>query len=122
MRKYVGKVKYAEGFLSGLKLDHETSSDKRQTTPCYIEIETSNWLPHVNLDHLTPEQKEKVEAVLVKYNKAFSRNGNGIGKIEKLQLDIKVTDKFPVHKAYRRIPKQLYQEVKDYLENLELNG
>lgn len=79
-------------------------------------------LPPVDLDHLPQKQRKEVENLLIKYADVFSRDRDDIGSIEKLQMDIKLTDESPIHKAHRRIPKPLYPEVKEYLKNLEING
>ena len=81
-----------------------------------------NWLPEVDLDHLDPTQKLRVENLLIRYNDVFSRGSYDIGDIKNLQMEINLEDHVPVHKPYRRIPRQLYGEVKEYLSNLELNG
>ena len=46
------------------------------------------------------------------------QNDDAIGFIDNLELDIRVTDETPVQRQYRRIPKPLYAEVKNYLEDL----
>lgn len=46
----------------------------------------------------------------------FTRSGNDIGNIESMKLNF--TDPIPVRKPYRKIPAQIYSEVKDYIENL----
>ena len=80
------------------------------------------WLPPVDLKHLSEEQIKKVEDVLIEYSDVFSRNKGDIGAMRDFKMDIKLTDNIPVHASYRRIPKQLYGEVKEYVNDLLLNG
>ena len=50
---------------------------------------------------------------------AFSKsdNDNDVENIESLKLKLNVTDPIPVCKPYRKIPKQIYSEVKEYIED-----
>ena len=54
--------------------------------------------------------------------KHFSQNKNDIGDVKDFKLDLNVTDKVLVAEAYRRIPRQLYNEVKNHVNNLIVNG
>ena len=49
---------------------------------------------------------------------AFARNDDDVGCVENLELDIRLKDDQPVQKNYISIPKPLYGEVKEYLEDL----
>ena len=53
-------------------------------------------------------------------NNAFARNNNDVGCIENLELEIQQKDNKPVQKNYMyiSIPKPLYGEVKEYLEDM----
>lgn len=48
----------------------------------------------------------------------FSKNDDDIGDVPKLMLDIQMVDKVPLNTSHRSIPQALYDEVKDYLQNL----
>ena len=54
--------------------------------------------------------------------KSFSKNDDDIQTIESFELKLNVTDPKPVWKPYRTIPKQLYSEGKQYLEDLNTNN
>ena len=47
---------------------------------------------------------------------AFSRDENEVGCIDNLELEINLSDYQPVRKNYVSIPKPLYGEVKEYIE------
>lgn len=48
----------------------------------------------------------------------FTKEDGDIGRIPDLQLKIKLVDDNPVQKGYNSIPKPLYTEVKEYVQNL----
>ena len=75
-----------------------------------------------DLDGLTPEQKEQAEKLLTDERKIFSTSKNDIGHIPDFKLKIELMDKIPVSEAYRKIPRQLYDEVKNHVNNLLANG
>ena len=49
---------------------------------------------------------------------AFARNDDDVGCVENLELEIQRKDNDPVRKNYISIPKPLYREVNEYLEDL----
>ena len=49
---------------------------------------------------------------------AFARNDDDVGCVENLELEIRLKDNEPVWNNYISIPKPLYGEVKEYLEDL----
>lgn len=96
-----------------------TGVDKT-TPPC--DSPTDSWLPPVNLTHLSPDQQKSVEKVLVEECRAFSRDSGDIGCIPSLQMEIRLKDDTPVQRAYASIPKPLYREVKEYIQELLVKG
>ncbi len=80
------------------------------------------WLPKVDLSHLNNEQREKVKNLLLENCEVFSKSDSDIGNIQDFQMKINLTDTIPVKEAYRRIPRHLYEEVKNYIEDLITNG
>ena len=75
-----------------------------------------------DLRHLAWEEREKVKLMLDDVKDVFGKDENDIGEISDFYLDIKLTDEIPVAEPYRRIPKNLYQEVKDHISNLLAKG
>lgn len=53
---------------------------------------------------------------------AFARDPNDIGHIPRLQMLINLKDDIPVQKAYSSIPKQMFAEVKEYIQDLLAKG
>lgn len=80
------------------------------------------WHPPVDISHLTDEQQKEVKQMLVEDSGAFARDDGDIGNIPSLQMTINLKDNIPVQKSYTSIPKPLYQEVKQYVEELLARG
>ena len=87
-----------------------------------VEVENKDFLSKFKLDHLEESQKTQVQKLLKDYEDIFSKDSLDIGKIKDFKMKIRLKDDTPVNKPYRRIPSQLYGEVKEYLNNLEVNG
>ena len=81
-------------------------------------VEKKRW----NLSHLDEEKRGKLEKVLEKYEDIFSKDASDIGDIQDFQMKINVMDDVPVSAAYRKIPPHLYEEVRNYVEDLRTNG
>ena len=81
-----------------------------------------DWVPPADLSHLDEEQRDMVMKVLVEEKDVFSRNEHDIGEIKDFHMQIKLVDDTPVKEPYRRIPRNLYSEVRDYVNDLLMNG
>lgn len=53
---------------------------------------------------------------------AFACDSDDIGCIPSLQMSITLTDEIPVQRAYSAIPKPLFKEVKEYVQELLMRG
>ena len=84
--------------------------------------ETTGPLPDVDLGDLSKDQKIAVINTLREEADSFSKNDDDIGCPEDLQLKINLSDSHPVQKNYTAIPKPLYPEVKQYVEDLLNHG
>ncbi len=83
---------------------------------------TEVWEPPVDLSSLTPRQQEVARKMLQEESSSFSANDDDIGCAEGLQMDINLSDHEPVQKSYISIPRPLYTEVKQYLQDLIAKG
>ncbi len=81
-----------------------------------------DWVPPADLSHLDEEQQEEVRKVLKEERDMFSRSDLDIGDIKDFHMKIPLHDETPVKEAYRRIPRNLYSEVKDFISDLVTNG
>ena len=99
----------------------EDSSEKVQQSTA--ETESDNWLPPVDLTYLEPEQRAAVEKMLIEENADFARDGNDIGSAEEdLQMKKTFMDTVPVELTYTSIPKPLYKEVREHIEDMSVKG
>ena len=86
------------------------------------QSETSNPPRDVDLGDLTEDQKIEVVNMLKEEADSFSKDDDDVGCAEGLQLKINLSDNRPVQKNYTAIPKPLYPEVKQYVEDLLNRG
>ena len=87
-----------------------------------IEVEDVEWLKNVDLSHLGEVEKKKVTKLLQENHEVFSKTKNDIGYIKDFKMPINLMDNIPVSQPYRQIPKNLYDEVKNHINNLLANG
>ena len=80
------------------------------------------WQPKADLDHLPEDQRKAIENLLYEECDVFARSDADIGNIPDFQMDIHLTDEVPVNQAYRHLPRNLYDDVKNYLNDLLVNG
>lgn len=80
----------------------------------------SQWQPNVDLSHLNEEQRAVVNKMLCEEAAAFARDENDIGCIPSLQMSVTLHGEIPVQKTYSSVPKPLFKEVKQYIQELLL--
>ena len=83
---------------------------------------SEKWDPPVDLAHLEEEQQNIVKKMLFEESLAFARSEDDMGSIPSLQMSITLKDDIPVQKSYTSVPKPLYQEVKQYIQDLLARG
>lgn len=108
-------------FSAQLSTDPMTDRSKEQDgqiTP----TPKDKWHPPVDVSHLAEDEQRLVKEMLFEQSDVFARDDADIGCMPDLQLRINLTDETPVQKSYNSIPKPLYQEVKDYVQNLLVRG
>ena len=96
-----------------VKVD-ETSSVPDQDTVDSKDLDFSE----IDFDGLTADQKEQAIKMLREESDSFAKSDDDIGAAPDLTLDIKLSDQTPVQKSYLSIPRPLYNEVKNYIEDL----
>ena len=96
------------------KVDASDSVPKAEGEP--------KWQPKANLDHLPEDQRREIEELLFEECDVFAKNDSDIGDIAEFQMSIHLTDEVPVNQAYRHLPRKLYDDVKNYLNDLIVNG
>ena len=85
-------------------------------------VDGDEWFENIDISHLGEDEKKCVEKLLRENHEAFSKNKNDIGFISDFKMPINLMDNIPVSEAYRQIPRLLYDEVKNHIQNLLANG
>lgn len=80
------------------------------------------WHPPVDVSHLEEDQQKIVRDMLYEESDVFAKDDSDIGCIPNLQLKIHLKDETPVQTSYNSVPKPLYKEVKEYVQNLLNKG
>lgn len=97
-----------ENSLVLLSPDHTEETDQT----------SKQWSPPVDLSHLTDQQQAIVRKMLHEESNVFARDENDMGCIPNLKMSITLKDDVPVQRTYAAIPKPLYKEVKEYIQDL----
>ena len=86
-------------------------------------VDDAEWLyKKIDLKHLSHEQQMKVKSMLKKHVSTFSKDKYDIGKINDLKMKINLHDYEPVKRSYTSLPKPLYKQVKEYVEDMLAQG
>ena len=96
-----------------------TSTD--QTPPEEEQVDDPCIPNHLDLGELstwTKEQQYAAKKLLCDYADTFSKNDLDLGKCNILKHNIQLTDQQPFKERYRRIPPHLFEEVKQYLQEM----
>ena len=101
------------GKMSSINLNQVSTSPKEGI---------SDLLEQFDLSTLSVDQKQRAKLLLIEEADSFAKNDGDIGCAEGLQMPINLMDKTPVQKTYTSIPKPLYPEVKQYIEDLLNKG
>ena len=81
-----------------------------------------NHIPDVDIERLSEEQRTIERKMLEEESESFSKMDDDVGATEELQVEINLTDSTPVQKKHISIPRPLYAEVKQYVEDLLNRG
>ncbi len=90
-----------------------------------VELSTTEQLPvpvHINLENLTETQRRKLQDLLVKHSDVFSRNDSDFGYTTAVTHSVPTGDAPPIKQRHRRIPPQVFQEVKKHVQDLVSQG
>jgi len=90
-----------------------------------VERSTTEQLPvavQTNLEDLTETQREKLRDLLAKHSDVFSKNECDFGYTTAVTHNIPTGDAPPIKQRHRRIPPQVFQEVKKHVRDLVSQG
>ena len=83
---------------------------------------TEDWLPPVDLSHLSDEQRVIAENLLREEAGVFSRSKEDQGNVPDMEMTLHLKDDVPVVVPHRQIPRPLYEEVKHFINDLIVNN
>ena len=67
--------------------------------------------------HQTQEHGQAMQ-LLIEFSDVFSAHENDIGNVKDFQMKLNLKDDVPVQASYNAIPRNLYKELKHYIEDL----
>ena len=115
------KIKEPDSGNNGTQQEVPGSGTTIQTLdeePGVVPMGIPTHIKDIDLEGLTPAQKEMALKLLAEEADAFAKDDNDVGCIPNLELDLDLEDQTPVQKNYVAVPKPLYPEVKAYIEDL----
>ena len=86
------------------------------------EGEEKPWDEDLDLSGLTEEELQEAKEMLFGEHEIFSKSKNDIGHVPDFKIPINLTDNIPVSEPYRAIPRPLYDDVKNHINNLLAHG
>ena len=99
-----------------------TATEKEETSSENNSEEDGSWLfDQIDISGATQfgeEFYEKAKALFVKYQNTFSRTDMDLGRAANVKHHIIFTDPIPFKERYRRIPPQLYEVVRNHLQEM----
>ena len=91
---------------------------KIETKPEEKSSKRNNSIEKIDLRMLTEEQRQTVVEMLQIEKDAFSENEDDTGCIEEFQMKINLSSDKPVQKRYNSVPRPLYPEIQNYIQDL----
>ena len=82
----------------------------------------AEWMPEFDLTHLDEDQKKLMTDMLKEVKGVFSRSDMDIGDVKDFEMKIHLTDNVPVKEPYRKVPRHMYSEVKNFIDDMIANG
>ena len=124
----VGEI-CAVNAIHPIKLFNDPSElpDSENVDIAHVEVtggvkSEEKWQPKAKLDHLSESERKEIELLLFEECEVFAKSDCDIGMIPELQMDIHLSDEVPVNQAYRHLPRKLYDDVRNYINDLIVNG
>ena len=86
------------------------------------EEEEGSWEDKLDLSGLSEDEFQEAKQMLLEEHDVFSKSKNDIGHVSDFKMPIHLTDNIPVNESYRSIPRPLYDDVKNHINNLLAHG
>ncbi len=110
----------AEQHLEGKLLQAQQVSVSDTTGTDSKQTNNSSFLEKFKLDttDLDSDQKKHVEDLLLRWRHVFAESDFDLGHTTTVEHDITLTDDKPFKERYRRIPPNMYEEVRQHLKEM----
>ena len=86
------------------------------------EEDEESWEDCFDLSGLSEEEFEEAKQMLLEEHEIFSKSKNDIGHVPDFKISLNLSDNTPVNESYRSIPRPLYEDVKNHINNLLAHG
>ena len=99
-----------------------TTAEREETSSENNSYEDGSWLfDQIDISgtkEFGEAYYQKAKALFIKYQNTFSRTDMDLGRAANVKHHIILTDPIPFKERYRRIPPQLYEEVRNHLQEM----
>ena len=99
-----------------------TAAEKGETSSENNSDEDGSWLFDLidisGTKEFGEDYYQKAKALFIKYQNTFNRTDMDLGRAANVKHHIILTDPIPFKERYRRIPPQLYDEVRNHLQEM----
>ena len=102
--------------ISVLEIREKSTSENKEKDCDHQQLQRV--LEKIDLSGLACDQREQVRAVIKEGSSVFSVDDDDIDNVTSQQMEINLNDKTPVQQNYNSIPRILYGELKNYIEDL----
>ncbi len=79
-------------------------------------------MPEFDVSHLNEDQQKMIKDMLKEVKDVFSSSDMDIGNIKDFEMKINLTDNIPIKEPYRKVPRHMYSEVKNFIDDMVTNG
>ena len=91
----------------------------RETVNCEnLQEHQQNVINNVDLSGLQTQESAQARQLLTEFSDVFSADENEIGNMKDFQMKLNLKGDVPFQTSYKAIPRNLYKELKHYIEDL----
>ena len=83
-----------------------------------LQEHQQNVINSINLSGLQNQERPQARQFLTEFSDAFSTDENDTDNVKDFQMKLNLKDDVPVQASYNAIPRNLYKELKHYIEDL----
>ena len=83
-----------------------------------LQEHQQNVINSINISGLQTQERPQARQLLTEFSDAFSTDENDTDNVKDFQMKLNLKDDVPVQARSSAIPRNLYKELKHYIENL----